>query len=417
MFPRISKFCGLLAVLVLLPGVPANAQTVITGQTEGGAYYTIAMPPTWNGDLVIWNHGYSFSPVSQGEAELGPLAGLQLSEGYAVAGSSYRQNQWAVFTTRQDLQELVATFRDEFGKPNGIIVSGGSLGGMVTANALERANIGNVVGAYPVCGVLAGSRVWNGAYDIRLTYDAVCAGVPGAQIPGGATGLPEGAPPLSGEDVAVATHFCMGTLFPPAFRSAEQQERMDRFLAVTTIPENFIINDMFFATNGIQNLIFDPRKLDGGQGLGNIGVTYSDADVNASIQRVKANPGAARRLKRNYTPDGDFKSEDVKIVSIHTDKDGLVIVENEKEYQEVVDADSLTVGIIVEDIPTHCGFSEAETVAGWEALRDWLLGAPQPSAATLQGTCLLLEGIGVPGPCRIDPAFVLDDMDERVAPR
>lgn len=415
MFQRISKFCGLLAVLVLLPGVPANAQTMLTGQTEGGAYYTIAVPPTWNGDLVIWNHGYSFSPVSQGEAELGPLAALQLSEGYAVAGSSYRQNQWAVFTTKQDLKELVAVFRDEFGKPDSIIVSGGSLGGIVTADALERADIGNVVGAYPVCGVLAGSRVWNGAFDIRLTYDAVCGDV--APIPGGATGLPEGAPPLSGDDVAIATHVCMGTLAPPAFRTSDQQERMDRFLAVTTIPENFIVTDMFFATNGIQNLIFDPRKLEGGQGLGNIGVTYSDPEVDASIQRVKATRGAAKKLKRDFTPEGDFKTNGIKIVSIHTDKDGLVIVENEKEYQDVVDADSLTVGIIVEDIPTHCGFSEAETVAGWKALTGWLAGAPQPSAADLQGTCLFLEGIGVPGPCRIDPAFVLEDMDGRVAPR
>ena len=31
---------------------------------------------------------------------------VQLSEGYAVAASSYRQNQWAVFETRKDLDLL-----------------------------------------------------------------------------------------------------------------------------------------------------------------------------------------------------------------------------------------------------------------------------------------------------------------------
>ena len=46
----------------------------------------------------------------------------------------------------------------------------------------------NIVGAYPVCGAMAGSRSWDGAFDIRLVYDVVCGGV--APIPGGETGLP-----------------------------------------------------------------------------------------------------------------------------------------------------------------------------------------------------------------------------------
>ncbi len=105
---------------------------------------------------------------------------------------------------------------------------------------------------------------------------------------------------------------------------------------------------------------------------------------------------------------------------MHTDKDGLVIVENQSEYQGVVDADNLTVGVAVEAEPTHCGFSPAELVAGWESLRGWLAGAPQPTAASLQGTCQVIEatqGALFSGPCRIDPTFVIPDMDGRIAPR
>ena len=413
---RLSTICSLLVALILWSGMPANAQ--LSGQTEGGAYYSIAVPPGWNGDLVIWNHGYDFNPIAPSPG-LGPLAPVQLSQGYAVAASSYQQNQWAVFTTREDLEELIEVFKETVGEPNNVIITGASLGGIVTADALERASIDNVIAAYPFCGALAGSRVWDGAFDIRLTYDAICGSVPGAVIPGGATGLPEGSA-FSGTDLALATNACMGTLTPPAFRTPDQQSRLDRFLASTKIPENFIITDMGFAAFGINNLIFDPRKLKGKQGVGNQGVEYDDPLVNESIQRVRAKRGAAKKLTRNFTPEGDLEGEGIKIVSIHTDKDGLVIVENEKEYQDVVGPENLTVATVVEAVPTHCGFTPAELVAGWESLRGWIGGAPQPTAAVLQGTCSFIEATSgglFPGPCRFDPSFVIPDMDGRIAPR
>ena len=46
-----------------------------------------------------------------------------------------------------------------------------------------------------------------------------------------------------------------------------------------------------------------------------------------------------------------------------------------------------------------------------------LPGFPQPSATDLQNTCLLAELGGALGPCRIDPSFVIPDMDGRIPPR
>lgn len=406
-------FLGLLASLLVSPA--AIAQSSFTGKA-GGAFYNIAVPETWNGTLVIWNHGYSFDPSLADPPSLGPLAGLQLAEGYAVAASSYSQSQWAVFRTTRDLQHLVNVFEEKVGTPDSIIISGGSLGGIVTADALENSNIGNVIGAYPICGVLAGSRVWDGALDVRLTYDAICGDVPGAAIPGGATGLPSQFYPLTEPGMATALHACTGFFAPAAFRTPDQQSRLDHLIASTQLPESFIPTVLGFGVFGIADLIHDRGKLNGRQGMGNVGVVYDDPDVNANIERVAVNPGAARRLADNYRPTGDIG--DVKIVSIHTSKDGLVIVENEKEYQDVVNAENLTVAIVAEALPTHCGFTAAELTAGWESLRGWLAGLPQPSAASIQGTCQFLEGAGLaPGPCRIDPAFVIPDMDDRVKPR
>src|SRR5258705_1359244 len=152
---------------------------------------------------------------------------------------------------------------------------------------------------------------------------------------------------------------------------------------------------MVFVTNGLSNLIWAPDKLAGGQGVGNVGVTYNDAGVDASIQRVAYDNTARHRLEKNFTPTGDIGA--TKIVSIHTDGDGLVIVENEEDYADKVPASQLTTAIVDEAGNTHCGFTGAEFAAGWESLRGWLAGGSQPTPTSLQGTCTVLASLGLPG--------------------
>jgi hypothetical protein len=395
----------------------SHADTVLTGNTDGGAFFKIVVPTVWNGDLVIWNHGFSLNPIGA-VSDLGPLSALQLSEGYAVAASSFQQIGWALFKTKNDTQNMVNVFKANFGTPNNILVNGASLGGIVTAHVLEKANIGNVVGAYPICGAVAGSRNWDGALDLRLTYDAVCANTPAAAIPGGATGLPSPGFPsyaFTQTQMALAANACMGVLTPPALRTPLQNANLALFLATTQLPASFILTDLGFALFGYSNLIWDPAKLDGGQGVGNANVNYDNGGfIDTNIQRVSTNPGAVNRVKKYFTPGGDVGA--VKVVSLHTDGDGLVIVENEKEYADVVPAGNLTTAIVDEAGNTHCGFTGPETAAGWESLRGWVAGGPQPTAAGIQGLCGLISG-GAPAQCRINPAFVIPDMDGRIRPR
>jgi len=409
---RLAFVVSLLAALLLaLPALAAT--TIITGEKKG-AFFQIAVPDGWNGDLVISNHGFDFDPPDPAP-ELGPLAGLWLSEGYAVAASSYSQCCWALFETQRDIERMVDVFIAEFGAPNQVFVAGGSLGGIVTAQIVEKLGSSlNIVGAYPFCGALSGSRSWDGGFDLRLVYDVICGTV--APIPGGATGLPApGHPGYPFPIVAtlLATNACMGVPFGGGLPGAAA--RLAQFVAVTQLPASFVAGDMVFATHGVSNVIFEDGKLGGDNGMSNIGVTYNDPAVDAAIQRVSPDPKARKRLQRYFTPKGDVG--DTKIVSIHTDGDGLVIVENEKEYQDVVPASNLTVAIADEAGNTHCGFTEAELVSGWESLRNWVAGAPQPSPTDLQNTCLVLQGLGAGGPCRFDPGFVIPDMDGRIPPR
>ena len=415
---RINSVSLFLAALVALSASSAHALTEMTGNTDGGAFFRIVVPDAWNGDLAIWNHGFSLSPIGP-VSDLGPLVDVQLAEGYAVAASSYQQIGWAVFKTKNDVQNLVNVFTTNFGAPNNVLLTGASLGGIVTTTIIEKAHIGNLTGAFTFCGAHAGSRNWDASLDIRLIYDAICSDVPGGSIPGGPTGLPAPGFPgfaFSQTDLAIAANTCTGILTPPIFRTGSQEVRLARFVAATQLPENFLLTDMGFATFGHSNLIFEPAKLAGKQGMGNDGVVYPPA-VPANIQRVAAHPGGANRLSRNYTPTGDVGS--VVHVALHTDKDGLVIVENESEYASVAPASNFTVAVAIEAVPTHCMNTPAEIVASWESLRGWAAGGQQPTAASIQGFCQFIDATNplFPGPCRIDPDFVIPDMDGRVPPR
>ena len=142
-----KRFIGMMAIVVACIGAVATTSygdTVLEGTTDGGAFFKIVVPTPWNGDLVIWNHGFSLSPVGP-VSDLGPLSALQLSEGYAIAASSYQQIGWALFHTKNDLQNMVEVFKTNFGTPTHVLINGASLGGIVSDQADEKAHLGNVV--------------------------------------------------------------------------------------------------------------------------------------------------------------------------------------------------------------------------------------------------------------------------------
>jgi hypothetical protein len=422
-----ARLAVLLSAALWLPSM-ASADTTIVGE-KLGAFFKITVPDDWNGDLVIHNHGFDFAPPAPipaaGVAGFGPLGATWLNEGYAVAATSYSNCCWTLFGTKQDVVRLLGVFEANFGPPTNVILAGPSLGALVTAQVTEALSEGidaNVAGAFPECGALAGSRNWDAGIDVRLVYDVICGAVPAPAslggtcgIPGGATGLPApGFPPgLPSALIVGKVHTCLGVLAPPFARTPAQIARLAQFTSVTTIPESFVVTDMVFATNGLSNLIFAADKLNGGQGVTNIGVTYNDAAVDAAIERVTADQQARKDLGRNFTPKGEVGA--TKIVSLHTDDDGLAIVENEKEYQDVVPAANLTVAVVDEPGPTHCSFNGVERRAAWFELRDWIAGGPQPTAQDIQDRCLSIAPL--PSLCRIDPAFVIADMDTRVPPR
>src|SRR5258708_1631624 len=107
----------------------------------GGANYTIQVPSNWNGTLVLYSHGYvsSTSPLLNPAPDAGdPLTGAALlQQGYALAGSSYSQNGWALQQAFNDQTLLLDFFNTTCGQPTRTIPWGHWLGGILTAGLVQ----------------------------------------------------------------------------------------------------------------------------------------------------------------------------------------------------------------------------------------------------------------------------------------
>ena len=411
----------------------AAATQQFSGQTPGGAFYQIEAPDNWvpADGLLINNHGFQIDQVAPAP-DLGVLREVALEQGMAVAASSYRQAGWALFHTLEDNRELYQAFEEHLGRPLFVYLFGGSMGGLVSLQAAEQGGVGNVVGAYAVCAPAHGAYAWDQAFDLRVIYDAVCSDVSGGDIPGATTGLPFTLDPdqydgilgdVTAGLVASAVVRCTGYELPEWLQSDGQQQRFARILDAAGIGEEWFGLNMAYAVFGLSDLIHASEKLASASSVlfdnsafDNMDVDYGDPQINADVVRVAANPFQRQMLRAHYTP--MVPSGNTKILATHTDKDDLVVVEHQHSLTQQYPADALATAVVVEDQGSHCGYTEAELLAGWDALQAWVQGGEKPDATALQSRCDGIEQSGdQPGPCRYDPKYAVASIDTRIRPR
>jgi hypothetical protein len=138
---------GLAAVVVALASLAAcwsraqggRAAARPTPTTEvgdlDGAPYRIDIPSSWNGELVMYCHGYRGAPVRFDAHALDEMVEAFGPLGYAVAQSGYSAGGYAVREAGHDTEALRLYFVRRFGPPKETWLSGESLGGSVTEPA------------------------------------------------------------------------------------------------------------------------------------------------------------------------------------------------------------------------------------------------------------------------------------------
>ncbi|WP_332877936.1 alpha/beta hydrolase family protein [Massilia sp. S19_KUP03_FR1] len=360
-----------------------------------GAAYQVEVPKNWNGMLVMYAHGYA----GTGEAlTVAPPAIRRylLSQGYAWAASSYSKNYYDVRAGVEDTNALALAFNDiarqngrNVSAPSKVYITGVSMGGHITAAAVDEENIRSAnnriryAGAVPMCGVLGDTELFDyfAAYQTAAQQEA---GLPatswppanwntiGPQVqarlfssfPGGSTPTAAAVPTAQGQRLkAIVQNLTGGTrpLFDFAYAGALQATVWGVFGRDGKLQG--ILNE---DVNTSRDTVF--------QFDANAALTSDEQAFNATIFRVQATPDA-NRLRRDglrWVPKTNAQIS-VPMVTIHTLGDMYVPFSMEQIYKRRADklgTSNLLVQRAIRGI-SHCDFTVAEQASAFDAMVKW----------------------------------------------
>ena len=386
--------------VAVAPITAAASVNTLTGTFADGATYLIQVPGNWNHTLLLYSHGYVTPSSANPARDVGdPATGaFLLSEGYALAGSSYATKGWALEQAIPDQIATLDTFDSRVGIPTRTIAWGHSLGGIITAGLLQT-HPGRFDAALPMCGVVAGGvAVWNEGLDGEFVIKTLLAPTsplqlvhitnPGAnfflseQVLATAQVTPQGRARLA---LAAAVGDLPGWFNPaspePAATDYAAQEA-NQFLWLSQVDGPFLFSlraelEARAGGNPSWNAGVDyAKQLGRSIDLAEVQALYSAAGLSldddlatlAGTQRVHADPDAVAYLTQHIIFNGNLSGKPV--LTIHTTGDGLVLNSDEQAYRSVVqDAkDSQLLRQAFVHRAGHCTFTPGETVAALHAL-------------------------------------------------
>lgn len=402
-------FIGFFLILLVVGLLPINAeaksQQADFAGTIKGAPYRIRVPANWNGTLLVYAHGYRDRADHPGEtdnrtAEVAPSTALEpvlLAQGYALSGSAYRTNGWAVQDGIDDTKSLVLAFRRLYGKPQRTILWGFSMGSVISFKSIEQ-NEGIYDGALCGCAVGGGTtRSWDSSADLSLAYDLLF-GFPAlwgtvGDVRDDLDFESEVQPKLVSE-LGVAANF-------PKFEFIRLVTGTPGRGIMPPAPPNFfpgwILTDLYFATEAraelerrtgapiVQNLnrdyLLTPAER---QYLNSLGMTNAVIDqlLNAlNARRNLSAPASSRAYLSNYA---DYTGNILKpVLTMHTLYDPLVPVSHENQYFRTVQAAGKT-DLLFQTYTNgngHCVFTGEQLVTAVNSINSWVVSGNKPTAA------------------------------------
>ena len=364
----------LLLVFISIPASAVSAQIDNPCQYYGihsnGAKYCITLPPPeyWNGDLVIFAHGYVpvTMPVDIPWSQMQLPGGLTLpaltnSLGYAFATTSYSENGLAVVRGVIDILDLVEVFKQTVGTPNRIYLVGASEGGLVTTIAVEK-HPGVFSGGMAMCGPIGDFRgqvnYWG---DFRVLFDYFLPGV----LPSSPVNIPQTV--MDNWDAYYAPSIVL-SLSNPA--NALQVQQLMNVTQAPYDPANpgtigeTVLGILWYNAFATNNAI---EKLDG-QPFDNQDRVYvgslNDALLNQNVQRFTADKLALNRIDKKYETSGTLKKP---LIVLQTTGDPIVPAWHAALYTNKVLANTKGGPYLPVIIPRygHCSFTLDEILNGF----------------------------------------------------
>ena len=446
MTKRAFSISALTLLLFYFASSAVAAVTTHTGTLPDGATFLIEVPSPWNGTLLLYSHGYVVPGSPNPAQDVGdPATGaFLLSNGFALAGSSYAHTGWAIQEALPDQIAVLDTFAALVGTPSRTIAWGHSLGGIITAGLIQRFP-DRFDAALPMCGVLSGGvATWNQGLDSEFAFKTLLASGTSLQLvnitdPNTNLALAEGLLAAAQATPQGQARFALSAAlgdtpgwFNPAspepapndFASREANQLL--WASVVDFPFVFALRaELEFRAGGNPswNTGVDYRKqLNRSVDREEVRALYKqaglslDADLDAlnDAARISANPDSVDFLEQNIIFNGRIN---FPVLTLHTTGDGLVSNQNESAYKDVVDeaGNQRWLRRTFVHRAGHCTFTPAETVTALQNLIERLNNGrwPDLEASTLNGEAAALGPLNVAPPSflRFKPAPFLRPFD------
>jgi pimeloyl-ACP methyl ester carboxylesterase len=349
----------------------------------GNAVFRIEVPADWNGELVLWAHGYR-GPGTEVYVDNPPgaLRRAIIDDGFAWAASSYSENGYAPGIGADDTLALKDHFEAQIGPAERTYLVGASMGGHVVTLSLEHFP-DEYDGALAVCGALAGEEI----IDYLFSWNLAAEYVTGVEIPTG-----NGAAAMVGGVLAQFTSM-LGPIEAPTQRG-EQFESIIRMNTGGPRPffeegfrEQYGINFAFLLLDAeLKSLparaaTNDYIEYEIEEGLG-----LTSEEVNEGIRRLSADPDARDAEAHPDAVPTSGRIDD-PLLTLHNTGDLFVPISMEQSYRRKVEeagkGDLLVQRII--RAGGHCKFSEAELQTAWDDLVEWVETGDQPAGDDVLG--------------------------------
>ena len=345
---------------------------------HNGAGFQIEVPDNWNGDLVLYAHGFRGTGLEL-TVSMPRIRAYLVANGYAWAATSYSKNGYDVKQGVKDTHALGERFNGIVGNPRRTYLTGHSMGGHITGVAIEQYPQA-YAGAMPMCGVMGDNELFDYFLDFNLVAQAL-AGVQ-AQFP---------FPADYQTAVVPGVKSALGPAYP-AFLNAQGL----KLLGVTqnisggTRPgfsTSFFVWGNFLFTVGVTggDIGVAPGNVQDNSGTvyqidSDPALSADEASLNAAVLRVSMDPQGRHPNGLANIPRISGRLP-IPVLSIHTIGDLFVPLSMEQLYAQRVAAEGASdrlVSRVIRD-HNHCGFAVQEEAAAFADLVNWVEGGAKPA--------------------------------------
>jgi hypothetical protein len=364
----------------LPPLAPGGEPTTVRQGVSGHAAYDIEVPAHWNGELVMWAHGYrGQDTVLTVDPPDFDLREKLIGEGYAWAASSYADNGYDVRAGVVGTHDLAGLFARLWHRPKRTYIAGVSMGGHVIGRSLEQYPF-EYAGALPMCGVLGDDRL----FDFFLDYNVV------AQDLSGVRAYPPPADYLTNAVPRIEEALGLSSLRPGGPDTTNDLGKQLRAVTVNRsggprpgATAAFAVWKDFLFTLGAPptgtTLAEDPGRL--ATNTGTVYAPNTPVNVNRTVQRIRVADPIDRYSPRLSQIPRVFGLPAAKTLTLHGLGDMFVPFSMEEIYGSEV-ARNHRSGLVVQRAirsAQHCEFSPAEAGRAWDDLARWVHGGGRPA--------------------------------------